>query len=152
MLAVDVLERDPAGRLASDHERHVDGRLHHLALEDRAAEFLEPFRQTVVQNDGLARLEDVFRHTHNLVGLVGKSFAALDRVPRVHQPVFTVHQPDVDDLRVEDLPDPIPDEVVHRLHVKALGETTLDVVDQRELGVPLPRLLEQPGVLQRDDQ
>ena len=59
---------------------------------------------------------------------------------------------DVDDLGVEDLLDPVADQVVHRLHLEVLGETPLHVVDQRELGVPLAGLLEQPSVLERDAQ
>ena len=34
--------------------------------------------------------------------------------------------------------------------LEVLGEPALDVVDQRELGVALARLLEQPRVLERD--
>ena len=44
----------------------------------------------------------------------------------------------------------LADEVVHRLHLEVLGQATLHVIDERELGVPLSRLLEQPGVLERD--
>ena len=51
---------------------------------------------------------------------------------------------------VKDLVDPVPDEVVHRLHVEVLREPALDVVDQRQLRVPLSRLLEQARVLERD--
>jgi hypothetical protein len=56
---------------------------------------------------------------------------------------------DVHDLGVEDLLDPVAHEVVHRLHLEVLGQAALDVVDERELGVALPRLLEQAGVLER---
>ena len=57
---------------------------------------------------------------------------------------------DVDDLGFEDLPDPVADEVVHRLHVEMLGQAPLHVVDERELGVALAGFLEQSGVLERD--
>ena len=64
---------------------------------------------------------------------------------------------DVDDLGVEDLPDLVADEVVHRLHVDLRREALLDLVDDRELGGPLVglrqqalRLVEQAGVLERD--
>ena len=59
---------------------------------------------------------------------------------------------DIDDLCVEDLLDPVADEVVHRLHLEVLGEPSLHVVDERELGVALSGLLEQPRVLERDAQ
>ena len=83
-------------------------------------------------------------------GLVGEAFPALERVRVVDHPGLTVEDADVDDLRVEDLDETIADEVVHRLHLEVLGEAALDVVDERELGVALPCLLEQPGVLERD--
>ena len=62
---------------------------------------------------------------------------------------FPIGDPDVDDLCIEDLLDPVAYELIHRLHVEVLGESALHVVDQRELGVALPGLLEQPGVLER---
>jgi hypothetical protein len=44
----------------------------------------------------------------------------------------------------------VADQVVHALHLEVLGEAPLDVVDERELGVALTGLLEQPRVLERD--
>ena len=49
--------------------------------------------------------------------LVGEAHAPLDGVREVDQPRGRVEDPDVDDLRVEDLLDPVSDEIVHRLHV-----------------------------------
>ena len=81
------------------------------------------------------------------------------RVREADEPGFLVVDGDVDDLGVEDLLDLVPDEVVHRLHVELLGESLLDAVDDRQLGRPLvglgqqpARLVEQPGVLERDAQ
>ena len=61
------------------------------------------------------------------------------------------------DLGVEDLPHPLADELVHRLHLELRGQALLDVVDDRELGRPLVRLGQQPlglveqaRVLERD--
>ena len=68
------------------------------------------------------------------------------------QAVARIQDADVHDLRVEDLADPLADEVVHRLHLEVLGERPLHVRDDSELGVALLRLLEQPGVLERDAQ
>ena len=74
-------------------------------------------------------------------------------------PARVIEDPDVDDLGVEDLADLVADEVVHRLHVELGGEALLDAVDDRQLGCALVglgeqslRLVEQPGVLERDAQ
>ena len=56
---------------------------------------------------------------------------------------------DVDDLRVEDLLDLVADDVVDRLQLELAGDRLLDAVDQRQLGVPLPRLVDEAGVLER---
>ena len=78
--------------------------------------------------------------------------ASLDRVRVVRQPGGEVEDADVDDLGVEDLLDLVADDVVDRLQLELAGERLLDAVDQRELGVPLPRLVHQPRVLERDAQ
>ena len=57
---------------------------------------------------------------------------------------------DVDDLGVEDLLDLVADDVVDRLQLELAGERRLDAVDQRELGVALPGLVDEPRVLERD--
>ena len=44
----------------------------------------------------------------------------------------------------------VADQVVDRLRVELAGDRLLDAVDQRQLGVPLPRLVDQPRVLERD--
>ena len=71
-------------------------------------------------------------------------------------PCLEVEHADVHDLGIEDLLDPVADQVVHRLHVQVLGEALLDAVDQGELGGALVglgqqalRLVEEPRVLQR---
>ena len=53
---------------------------------------------------------------------------------------------------VEDVPDPVADDVVDRLHLELAGERVLDAVDQRQLRVPLPRLVHEPRVLERHAQ
>src|SRR5207247_3530382 len=78
--------------------------------------------------------------------------ASFDRVGEADLPARSIDYADVDDLCVEDLLDPIADQVVHRLHLEVLREAALHVVDEGELGVPLPGLLEQPGVLEGDAQ
>ena len=54
---------------------------------------------------------------------------------------LVVHR-DGDPLRVEDLLDLVADDVVDGLHLELAGQRRLDAVDQRELGVPLPCLLD----------
>ena len=81
--------------------------------------------------------------------LVGEADAPLDRVRVADQPGGEVEDADVDDLGVEDLLDLVADDVVDRLHLELARERLLHAVDQRQLGVPLPRLVHQPRVLER---
>ena len=53
-------------------------------------------------------------------------------------------------MRVENLLDPVTDEVVDRLLVELAGDRLLDAVDQRELGVSLPGLVDEASVVERD--
>src|SRR5204862_54223 len=89
---------------------------------------------------------------HDLDRVVDQSNATLERIREPDRARVTIDYPDVDGLRVEDLPDALAHEVVHPLHLEVLGEATLNVVDERQLGVPLPRLFEQAGVLERNAQ
>ena len=66
------------------------------------------------------------------------------------RPGVLVVDGDVDDLRVEDLAQLLADDVVDRLLVELAGDRLLDAVDHRELGDPLPRLVDEPCVLERD--
>ena len=91
--------------------------------------------------------------------LVGEADAALDRVGEVDLTGVPIHDADIDDLGVEDLLDLVADDLVHRLHVQPLGETALDLVDDRQLGGPFVglreqtlRLVEESGVLERHAQ
>ena len=84
--------------------------------------------------------------------LVGKADTPLDRVRVARQLGGKVEDADVDDLGVEDLLDLVADDVVDRLHLELARERLLDAVDQRQLGVPLPRLVHEPRVLERDAQ
>ena len=97
----------------------------------------------------MARLEHPLAEPEDPDGLVGEPNAALDRVREADQAGRLVEEADVDDLGVEDLLDPVAHEVVHRLHIEALGQSALDVVDQRELGAALAGLVDQPGPLER---
>ena len=82
--------------------------------------------------------------------LVLEPLAALDRVREVMRPGRLVEIADDDDLGVEDLPDLVADDVVDRLRVELAGDRRLDAVDQRELGVPLPGLVDEAGVVEGD--
>ena len=59
---------------------------------------------------------------------------------------------DVHDLRVEDLLQLVAYHVVDRLQVELARQRLLHAVDQRQLGVPLPRLVHQPGILERNTE
>ena len=76
--------------------------------------------------------------------LVREAHTALDRVQEVDQAGRLVVDADVDDLRVEDVADPVADGVVDRLQLELTGERFLDAVDQCELCVALARLLDRP--------
>ncbi len=78
--------------------------------------------------------------------------AELDDVRDVQEPRGFVEDADRHCLRVEYLPDPVAHGVVDRLQLELAGERLLHAVDQRELGVPLPRLVHEPRVLQRHAQ
>src|SRR5262245_32999391 len=67
----------------------------------------------------------------------------------MEQPGRLVEDGDVDDLRVEDLLDTIAYELVHRLHVEVHRQASLHVVDQREFGVALTGVVDQPCPLER---
>ena len=95
------------------------------------------------------RLEDPLPEPEQIDLLFGVANALLDRVREADLAPGGIEDPDVDDLGVEDLLDPVPDEVVHRLHVEVLGQPLLDVVDERQLGVALSRLLDRPGPAER---
>ena len=53
---------------------------------------------------------------------------------------------------MEQVPDPVPDELVHRLHLELAGERRADLVDDRQLARPAPRLVDEAGVLEGDAQ
>ena len=149
VLAVDVLERDHAGRLAPDHQRHEHAGPRRLALDRLGLVVLgEQFLRNDVEQEGLARSEDVLPEAHDGHRLVGEADAFLDRVGEVDEPGRLVQDADVHDLRVEDLLQPVADQVVHRLHVEVHRQSALDVVDQRELGVALTGLVDQAGALE----
>ena len=82
--------------------------------------------------------------------LVREPLAALDHVREAEEARGLVEDRDVDDLGVEDLLELVADEVVDRLRVELAGDRRLDAVDQRELGIPLPGLVDEPRVLEGD--
>ena len=78
--------------------------------------------------------------------LVGEPNTTLERERVVDHAGISIEHADIDALRIEDLLEAVPDEVVHRLHIEVLGEAPLDVVDEGQLRVALARLLEQLSV------
>ena len=76
--------------------------------------------------------------------------AALDRCTGVEEIGRFVVDADVDDLGVEDVADLVADDVVDRLRLELARDRRLDAVDQRQLGVPLAGLVDEPRVVERD--
>ena len=103
----------------------------------------------LVDHQRLARLHHVAPEAHQRHRLVRKADAALDRVGEAQQACLGVVDADVDDLRVEDVAELVADEVVDGLQLELAGEPLLHAVDERELGNTPPRLVQQPGPLQR---
>ena len=80
--------------------------------------------------------------------LVREAHATLDRIRERDEPGRGLVHADVGDLRVENLLDLVADDVIDRLQLELAGERRLNPVDQRELGVPLPRLVHEAGVVE----
>ena len=76
----------------------------------------------------------------------------LDQVRVMREPGRFVERRDRDDLGIEDVADPVPDGVVDRPRVELARDRLLHAGDQRQLGVPLPRLVHEPRVLERHAQ
>ncbi len=112
----------------------------------------EQFLRDDVEQKGFPRFEDVLAEPDGCHRVGGQSLSLLDDVREADETVGLVEHRDIDHLGVEDVTESVPDEVVHRLHLEVLGQAALDVVDERELGVALASLLEQPSVLERDAQ
>ncbi len=154
VLAVDVLQGDPAGRLTPDDEGDVRPRTSAVSpvtsappeLRDRA-----PWNRSLMTS-GSRGLEHMCARTAvRWRRLVGETDASLERVRVVDQAGFPIRASPMSMTCASKISwMPVADEVVHRLHLEVLGEASLDVVDERELGVALTGLLEQPGVLERD--
>src|SRR4029453_6169129 len=143
MLPADVLEREDPRGLAAYDERHEEGRLRRLAdYQQRVSMSLGRSGPVLVDHQRLAGLPYVLPepdHRHRVDLL---PYAALDRIPELGQPPSLGVDRDVAHLRAEDVADPVADDVVDRLQLELAGKSFLHAVDQRELGVPLPRLLD----------
>ncbi len=151
MLPIDVLERDQSGRPVAHEERDPDrGQRRFPHDRERLADLGGSSRDVVVHNDRLPRLERHLAEADDLDRVRVEANPSFDLISEMDESVGRVEDLDIDDLRVEDLLDPVADEVVHRLHIEPFGEPPLHVVDERELGVALPGLLEQPSVLERN--
>ena len=157
-LVVEVLERDDTRRLAADDQRDPERRERRLALEHQpSSDGGRASRHVLVDEEGLPGVHDVPAEAVGADRRVGEPDAALDRVREVDEAVVLVEDPDVEDLRVEQVAKPIPDELVHRVDLDLCREALLDLVDDRELrralvglGQQPLRLGEQPGVLEGD--
>src|SRR5262249_49860340 len=119
MLLVEVLQRDDAGRPIADDQWNEDLRLRRLPNEsDRVPDFSGPGFDIFVHDDRLARCHGDLAEPDHLDRFVWETLATLDRVGEVDQARRWVEDPDVDDLRVEDLLDPVSHQVIHHLDVE----------------------------------
>ena len=126
MLAVEVLERDDAGGPAADDERHEDPGQRRLALEhERLPGLGRSLREVLVHHDGGPGVQRLLPEAARSDRLVREPHATLDDVREVDHPRVPIEDPDVDDLRVEDLLEAVADQVVHRLRLEVLGQATL---------------------------
>ena len=151
MLAVEVLQRDkPRGRAAGeqgDQQRRLRLGVGHLRQS-------EPLSRTLHVLFDQHRLACLDHHSHERealqrVGIPGLVLSPLDGVLTVRKGCRGVVRPDVDHLRVEDLLDLVADDLIDRLHFELAGERRLHAVDQRQLGIALPRLLDRAGARKR---
>ena len=145
-------EMTPVARLAGE-QRDEHDRLRRLP-DQRPSDCRPPRRAGNVLVDRRSARGSRARPSRNPITSIGspsrRSPRSIAYGKRISPGVSSTRR-DVHDLGVEDLPDPVADEVVHRLHARGSpASAPLDVVDQRELGVPLAGLLEQPRVLERD--
>ena len=70
----------------------------------------------------------------------------------MQEPARLLEHRHLHDLRAEDVSDRFAHGVVDRLRVELARDRLLHAVDQRQLRVPLSRLVHQPRVLERDAQ
>ena len=153
VLAVEVLEGDHAGRPVPGDERDEEQGLRLFAGDDIAAAPLCLGGEVLVDHQRLARVEHVPGEAAGQDLRLGRQpLAALEQVRVAHEPGRLVEHRDRGALRVEDLLDLVADDVVDRLHLELARERSLDAVDQRQLRVPLPRLVHQARVLERHAQ
>ena len=149
VLAIDVLERDHARPPCRPRRAGRTGRTSASRRPRSAAVPLGLGVEVLGDQQRLARLEHVLREPGQRSRLRLQPLAALDQVRVMDEPGRLVDRRDRDDLRVEDVADPVADGVVDRLRVELARDRLLHAVDQRQLGVPLPRLVHQPRVLER---
>ena len=150
VLAIDVLERDRASRLATRDEGDEQHRFRPLAGEKRASVPLGLGVDVLGKQQRLARLQHVLRESADWTELGMKPLTSLDEVGVVREPGRLVERGDDDRLGVEDVSDPFADGVVDRLRLELACDRVLHAVDQRQLRVPLPRLVHEAGVLECD--
>ena len=82
--------------------------------------------------------------------MLSQALAALDRIREVDEPVASSWIAMLTTWASKTSLELVADDVVDRLRVELAGDRRLDAVDQRELGVPLPRLVDESRVLERD--
>ena len=147
---VGVLKRDHASRTTPHDKRDEKRRANRLTTQDiRVPIQRGHFWRAFVDHQRLPRLHDVPAKTDQRNRAFVQPLPPLDDVRERKQPACLVVHRDADDLRVEDFEHPIAHEVVDRLWVELPRDRRLHTVDQRQLRIPLPGLLEEARVLER---
>ena len=88
----------------------------------------------------------------NAMPALGASDAALAVVGELDPVRLAVVHGDVDEVGLERVAHQVADQLVHRVEVELARQRLADLVDGRQLGHPLARLVDQAGVLERDAQ
>ena len=150
---VNVLERENASRAPAHTQRNEERRLAGVAAENgRVAITLQHLRRDLVEQQGFPCLHHMLAEADQRDRLLVETFPLLDHIRELEKPTALVVDRDAHDLSVKDLPQPVSDELVDRVRVELAGDRRLDAVDQCQLCVALPRLVDELSVLECDTQ
>ena len=141
VLVVEVLERDTPDDLAAHDQGNEQDAWPAPPRGDPAGRTPRRCRGVaVVDQQRLAGLVDVRCESRSMASTRWGSGPLARSCRRNGSSSAVELDADVDDLRVEDLLDPVADQVVHLLHVELGGKALLDAVDDRQLGRALVAL------------
>ena len=145
-----ALDADRADRHVAHDDRHAE-----VGLRQRARP-AGPERLPVsraIEEERLARADDQRRQAlaedHRVLGSARPGLV----VVREFDPVaFEIVKRDIDDVGLECPPHLLADELDQVVEIELAGEGLADLVDRRQLGQPLARLVDEADVLEGDAQ